>query len=457
MALATDFYQLTMMYAYFASPALAETEATYEMFVRRLPKNRRFLVAAGLEQGLAYLRDLRFTGEDIDYLRTTPTFAALAATAQRDAFFERLRAFRFGATVRSVPEGTIFFPNEPILQVSGSMIEGQLVETFLLTMINYQTLVASKAARIRLVSGERDLIDFGSRRAHGPEAAALAARAAYVGGFNGTSNVMAAMQLGIPVVGTAAHAFTMAFGRETEAFAHYHATFPDSTVLLIDTYDTLRGARRAAAIGEGLKGVRLDSGDLTQLAHEVRAILDEAGLQQTRIVASSDLNEYKIAEMLAAGAPIDTFGVGTELVTSKDDPALAGVYKLVEKIEGGRAVPTMKFSSSKNTYPGRKELYRITGADGKILAGLLTQAGEPLPTLAAGERAEPLLQRMFDAGGPTAPPEPIDDLRARTRAQLLTLPDHLLGMEGDVELPELRVSARTLELMDVCESRFEVS
>ncbi len=449
-SLATDLYQITMMYAYFA--AGMGGQATFEYFVRKLPRNRRFLVLAGLEQALATLRDLRFDGPQIDFLRQTPTFSQVGDPATLNQFLEYLRDFRFTGEVRAAREGTIFFPNEPVLQVTGDLLQGQLVETILLSTLNYQTLVASKAARIRLVAGDRTLIDFGTRRAHGPQAGLMAARAAFVGGFDGTSNVLAAQLLGIPAVGTAAHAYTMAFEREQDAFAHYLDAFPASTTLLIDTYDTLRGARRAAALGAGLKGVRLDSGDLGALSVQVRAILDAQGLTEARIVASNDLNEIKIRDLLADGAPVDVFGVGTELVTSRDDPTLSGVYKLVEKIVDGQPFPTMKFSSDKPSYPGRKDLYRLLDADGRAAAGVLTQAGEPpLP-----EGAIPLLELVFEGGRPLAPPEPIERLRARTLEGLNALPDALRGLEGDLHPHPvtLHISPDTEALMARCLARF---
>ena len=452
---ATDLYQLTMMYAYFTADM--DTEATFEYFVRRLPQNRRFLVFCGLEQALAALRDMRFSGETLDYLRSIPAFSEVGDGAARDRFFEWLRAFRFQCDVRAAPEGTVFFPNEPVLQVHGSLLQGQLVETYLLSVLNYQTLVASKAARVRLAAGDRKLVDFGTRRAHGPGAGLMAARAAYVAGFEGTSNVLAGQCLGIPIVGTAAHAYTMAFEAESDAFAHYLATFPTSTTLLIDTYDTVRGAGRAADLGPAVKGVRLDSGDLGGLAKQVRVVLDDRGLPDTIIVASSDLNEYKIRDLLAAGAPIDTFGVGTELVTSRDDPTLAGVYKLVEKRVGEDLMPTMKFSSSKPSYPGRKDLYRVVDLHGRAVAGVLTQAGEPPPTVSGGDRMLPLLGSVFDENGPVGEAPSLDAVRAHARAQIGALSDGLRGLEGDApEPPAFVVSPGTQRKIRLCEERFAV-
>ena len=455
-ALATDFYQLTMMYAYHT--AELDAEATFELFVRRLPRNRRFLVAAGLEQVLAYLRDLSFSGEDIDYLRSTPTFAAVREPARLEEFFERLRAYRCSATIRAVPEGTIFFPNEPVIQVIGTLFESQLIETYMLSTFNYQTIVASKAARMRLVADDRTLIDFGFRRAHGPQAAMFAGRASYVGGFDGTSDVALARLCGLPVIGTAAHSYTMAFQREEEAFAHYFDTYPESTTLLVDTYDAMRGIRRAAALGDGLKGIRLDSGDLVKQAKEGRAILDEAGLKDARIVASDGLNEYKIAALLEQGAPIDVFGVGTEMVTSRDDPTLAGVYKLVSmRREDGALIPTMKFSSSKASYPGPKDLHRVTNARGEIVGGALTQRGEE-PVVDEGLTTTPLLVEVFRDGVPMDA-EPLDAIRARTLAGLKTLsePMRRIGARQDDEAPpRLWVSDQTEAQIEACEERFRV-
>lgn len=456
-ALATDFYQLTMMYAYHT--AHMDAEATFELFVRRLPRNRRFLVAAGLEQALAYMRDLRFRGEDIDYLRSTPTFASVRDPNQLETFFERLRAYRFTATVRAVPEGTLFFPNEPVVQVIGTLFESQLVETTLLSTFNYQTLVASKAARMRLVAGERSLIDFGFRRAHSPQAAMYAGRASYIGGFNGTSNVALARLYGLPVVGTAAHAYTMAFAREEEAFAHYLETFPESTTLLVDTYDAMRGIRRAAALGKAVRGIRLDSGDLVQQSRDGRAILDEAGLTDTKIVASDGLNEYKIAKLLSQGAPIDIFGVGTEMVTSRDDPTLAGVYKLVSmRRDDGTLIPTMKFSSSKASYPGPKDLYRVYDDQGTIVGGALTQVGE-VPKVDPGLTVKPLLVEVFRAGSPTPEAEqPIDTLRDRTLAELTSLPETMRRIDehqDDETSPRLWISEQTQAQIEACEARFQ--
>ncbi len=413
LGLATDLYQLTMMAAYRARGSAGD--ASFELFVRKLPPGRGFLVAAGLEQALAYLSELRFEADDVAWLRELPVFRHVDAS-----FFDWLAEFRFRGDVDAVPEGTIVFPNEPLVRVRGPIAEAQLVETYLLSVLNYQTLIASKAARVRLAAGERRVIDFGARRAHGFGAAMLATRACWIAGLDGTSNVLAAKKLGIPVMGTAAHAFIMSFAHEQDAFAAYHQLYPDHCTLLIDTYDTLEGCRRAAAIGPALKGVRLDSGDLGAQAKECRRILDEAGLEKTAIVASGDLNEEKITALLADGAPIDSFGVGTELVTSRDQPSLAGVYKLVERGEGGRRVPVMKLSEGKVSWPGEKQVFRVYGADGTLERDVIDLAGAEPPS---GARVEPLLVPVMREGRLIEDaPLSLSDARERCARGLASLP-----------------------------------
>jgi nicotinate phosphoribosyltransferase len=418
-ALRTDLYQLTMAAGYFHR-GMASRTATCEMFVRRLPRGRRFLVAMGLERFLRYLEDLRFTDEQIAYLSTIPALA----DAMTPAFGDYLRAFRFRGDVWAVPEGTAFFAREPILRVTAPLIEAQIVETFLLSAVNHATMVASKAARVVLSAGDAGVVEFGTRRTH-PEAALDAARAAYAVGFAGTSNVEAGMRFGLPVVGTAAHMWTMAHPSEEAAFEAYVAVFPSASILLIDTYDTLEGARRAAVIArDKLKGVRLDSGDLGALSAAVRRILDDAGCASARIVASGDLNEHKIAELRRAGAPIDLYGVGTDLVTSRDAPALGGVYKLVEIGEGAELAPIAKFSEGKATLPGAHQLYRARGDGGQIARDVIALADEPAP-----EGAEPLLAQVMRAGARVVPPEGLDAIRGRARREIAGLPEALRAIE----------------------------
>ncbi len=401
-ALATDLYQLTMAGGYFEHGI--HYPSSFELFVRRMPQNRSYLIAAGLEQAIHYLLNVRFTEEAISYLKTQPPFASLS----RD-FFDYLRAFRFTGDLEAMPEGTIFFPGEPVLRITAPMIEAQIVETYLLAVINYQILVATKASRIVQAAQGRPVVDFGTRRAHGPQAGILAARASFIGGCTGTSNVLAGMELGIPIIGTAAHSWTMTFDTEREAFWRYHEVFPEHTLLLIDTYDTLEGARHATELGEKLRGVRLDSGDLVILSRQVRKILDDAGLHQAKIVASGDLNEYKISDLLAAGAQIDLFGVGTEMVTSRDDPTLSGVYKLVEQRRGRKTVYALKLSEEKATYPGRKQIFR---QDHRDVIGLVT---ESLP-------GQPLLKPYIRQGMLCTDLPAIADIQERAQEQLHALP-----------------------------------
>ena len=335
-----------------------EEVGTFELFVRRLPENRNFLVAAGLEQAVEYLLTLRFTDDDIRYLRELPQFSRTPAD-----FFEALRAFRFTGDVFAVREGTPIFPGEPILTVRARMMEAQIPETFLLAMVGFQTLVATKAARLREAAGSRAIVEFGTRRAHSPEAGVLAGRAGYIGGCTGTSNALAGRRYGIPVFGTASHSWVLAFESEVESFRRLQELLGPATTYLIDSYDTLEGARCAAALGRPIWGVRLDSGNLVELSHAVRRILNDAGLHDAKIMATGDLNEYKILELVAEDAPIDAFGVGTELATSLDAPSHGAVYKLVELNDGNSRRYTAKFSEEKHTMPGAKQVFRFPDRD----------------------------------------------------------------------------------------------
>jgi nicotinate phosphoribosyltransferase len=356
LGLLTDFYQLTMAAGYFQA-AKAQERATFELFVRRLPHNRNFILAAGLEQAVEYLLNLRFTSEEIAYLRGLPQFRRT-----RTEFFEMLADLRFTGDLFAVPEGTPMFAGEPFLTLRAPLVEAQIAETYLLSTIGFQSLIATKAARVVKAALGREVVEFGTRRAHSPEAGVLAGRAAYIGGCAGTSNAEAGLRYQLPVFGTASHAWVMSFAAEREAFEQLQKLLGENTVYLIDTYDTLEGARRAAALGPPLWGVRLDSGNLVELAPAVRAILDGAGLRDAKIMATGDLNEFKIHELVAAGAPIDLFGVGTELSTSADAPSLGVVYKMVEVDSRF----TLKLSDDKATLPGAKQVFRY--ADHDLLA-----------------------------------------------------------------------------------------
>lgn len=363
-ALFTDLYQLTMAAGYWMSGKSGEI-ATFEMFVRRLPARRDYLVVAGVEQAVRYLTELRFTEEELNYLKGLGQFAAAPS-----GFWDYLKGFRFTGDVDCVAEGTVLFAGEPVMQVRAPLIEGQIPETYLLSTIGFQTLIASKASRIVAAAAGRDVVEFGCRRAHTPEAGSLGGRAAYLAGCTGTSNVEAGMRYGVPVFGTAAHSWVLSFEQEREAFLRLQQLLGPRTVQLIDTYDTVEGARTAAALGQPLWGVRLDSGDLDVLSRQVRAVLDETGLHSVKIMATNDLDEDSIARLVAAGAPIDVYGVGTSLATSFDAPALSNVYKLVEV--AGR--PAAKRSEGKQTLPGAKQLYRyddrdVVGLEGETHAG----------------------------------------------------------------------------------------
>lgn len=364
LGIVTDLYQLTMAAGYFDNKI--RDIATFELSVRQLPENRSYLVVAGIEQSLHYLAQMKFSDDTIKFLKDLPIFSHVSRN-----FFEYLKNFKFGGDIYTMPEGTIAFAEEPIMRITAPIIEAQIIETYLLSTINFQTLIATKASRIVHAARGRDVIDFGTRRAHGPQAGILAARACFIGGCKGTSNIFAAYKLGIPAMGTIAHSWVMAFKNEQNAFYKFYKTFPDNTNLLIDTYDTLTGAKHAATIGRKLIGVRIDSGDLVKLSKRVRKILDNKGLRHVKIIASGDLNEKRIDYLLRNDASVDSFGVGTEMVTSKDAPALGGVYKLVELEHNNKSIPKMKFSKDKITYPGKKQVYRSFDKDGNFTADVI--------------------------------------------------------------------------------------
>ena len=378
--LLTDLYQLTMLQSYWRRGM--NEPATFELFARHLPPNRRFLVACGLEEAIAFLEALRFSAGALDRLRSLHRFD--------DEFLRWLETLRFTGEVWAIPEGEVFFADEPILRVTAPLPQAQFVETFLLNTMLYPCGVASKAARVVIAAAGRDVVDFSARRDHGVDAALKAARAAWVSGCAGTSNVLAATTLGIPAFGTMAHSYVMAFDREQDAFRAYVEEFPDRSMLLVDTYDTEEGLRRAATIGKEiaerghtLRGVRLDSGDLIAHSRSARRILDEAGLRDTTIFVSGDLNEWRVEEIVASGAPVDGFGVGTELGVVADAPALSGVYKLVEYAGRSRA----KRSAAKQTLGGRKQVWRRDdGSD------VLALDGERI------DGAQPLLEPVMDQG-----------------------------------------------------------
>src|ERR1035437_9964727 len=355
--LLTDLYELTMAAGYFESGKAGE-KATFEFTIRSLPANRNYAVVAGIPQIADYLLNLSFTAEEIAYLRALPQFAQVST-----AFFDYLRDFRFTGDLFAVPEGTLLFAGEPALTIRAPIIEAQIPETYLLSAVTFQTLIASKAARCATAATGRPVVEFGTRRAHTPEAGTLGARAAWLGGCAGTSNTFAGFRYGIPVMGTAAHAWVMSFPCEAEAFRKLQRVLGPSTVHLLDTYDTLEGARCAAQLGGPMWGVRLDSGDFDTLARQVRGILDEAGHPGAKIMVSGDLDEYRIRDLVAAGAPIDSFGVGTQLATSADAPHMSAVYKMVELEICGIKRYTAKYSQDKSSLPGAKQVFRDGARD----------------------------------------------------------------------------------------------
>ena len=404
-ALLTDLYELTMAAGYFAAGKHTEI-GSFEFTIRRLPRHRDFVLMAGLHRAIDYLLNLSFGPDEIAYLRGLPNFRNAPA-----AFWDYLADFRFTGDVFAIPEGTVVYEGQPVMNVRAPLIEGQIPETYLLSCITFETLIASKAARVAHAAQGRDVVEFGTRRAHTPEAGVLGARAAWIGGCAGTSNALAGFRYGIPVMGTAAHSWVMSFESESESFRQLQSLLGDRTVQLLDTYDTLDAARTVAQMGGPLWGVRIDSGDFLELSKQVRAILDGADLTSAKIMASGDLDETKIAALLNAGAPIDAFGVGTELATSGDAPSMGAIYKLVE-IEGGDHKPrfTAKRSPDKHTLAGAKQLFRYPEYD---LLGLHDEC-------ACG--AEAMLKPYIIGGNLIHPLPPLDAIRDRAKAGLAKWP-----------------------------------
>ncbi len=422
-ALLTDLYQLTMLQGYHRR-GMAET-AVFEFFVRELPAQRAFLLAAGLAQVLDYLETLRFDDQDLAWLRDSGRFDA--------GFVDSLAGFRFTGDVDAMPEGTACFAGEPLLRVTAPLPEAQLVESRVINLLHLQTLIASKAVRSVLTAGGRQLVDFGMRRAHGGEAALLAARAAYLAGFDGTATVSAGQRFGIPVFGTMAHSFIQAHADERDAFRDFALSQPDNVVLLIDTYDSEAGARKVVALapelarhGIRVRAVRIDSGDLRETARRVRAILDAGGLRETGIFCSGNLDEYKIARLVAAEAPITGFGVGTHLTTSNDVPYLDCAYKLQEYA----GIARRKTSPGKATWPGRKQVWRKERVNGEPLGDVVDLADAPGPR---GARA--LLQPAMRGGRRVTPAEPLAEVRERVLALISRLPEPLRRLSGDPGYP----------------------
>jgi nicotinate phosphoribosyltransferase len=435
----TDFYELTMVQGYFLS--CPEQYGVFDMFFRKQPFNGGFTVFAGLEDLLSNLENLSFSEEEEAYLAEQGIF--------KQEFLDYLSDFTFTGDVYAVDEGTPVFPNEPLIRVHGTLAETQLIESMLLNTVNFQTLIATKTARIFEAARHKKVLDFGMRRAHGPDGAVSAARGAYIGGAAATSNTYAGKLLGIPAKGTMAHSWVMAFESEQEAFEKFAELYPDNAILLIDTYDTLAsGLPNAIAVGKKMRkrnksiGVRLDSGDLEYLSREVRKQLDEAGLEDAVITASNDLDEHIIHQLLERGAPIDTWGVGTKLTTGHPDAALTGVYKITAAGSREAPEPVIKISNTpeKTTNPGIKQVYRFYDETDTPLADLLTGNEETLKegesqvfhhpglntrkfTIDKYSRFEPLLKKRISRGKRTGPSESLSDIKTRAGKLLRNLDD----------------------------------
>jgi len=422
LALLTDLYQLTMAACYFHQGM--HEEATFSLFIRKYPPNRGYFVAAGLEEALRYLSTLRFSEDDLAYLESTGLF--------QTKFLDYLKGIRFTGEVHALPEGSIFFKDEPVLEVSGPIIEAQLAETFIINAVSLQTLIASKAARSYHVAQGRPLIDFSLRRDQGADAGLKVARASYLAGFQGTSNVLAGKIYGLPIFGTMAHSYITSFPKEIEAFRVFPRLFPGITTLLIDTYDNIQGARKAVEVakemearGERLRYVRLDSGDIAAISKEVRKILDAEGLDYVRILASGSFDEFKIAKVLAAGGQVDSFAVGTKMGVSADAPYFDCAYKLVKY--GGR--PVMKLSTGKVTLVDKKQIQRRYDDKGQMLRDTIALRDEAAPD------AAPLLQQFMAGGRLTRPLPTLQESREYFLSQIALLSEPYKAIENPAPYP----------------------
>jgi len=419
--LLTDLYELNMIQAYLDRGE--DSEAVFEFFVRRLPARRGFMLAAGLHDALDYLETLQFSKADIDWLARTGRF--------RKNLLEYLAAFRFTGDVHAIPEGSVCFPSEPLLRITAPLMQAQLVETRLINILHFQTLIASKAARMVLAAPGKALADFGLRTAHAAEAGLYSARASYIAGFSGAANVLAGERYGVPIVGTMAHSFVQVHDDEMTAFENFARARPDGVILLIDTYDTEAGARKVVELAPRLKkdaiairGVRIDSGDLTAMARKVRGILDAGGLQDVIILVSGGINEDVLQAMMKAGAPIDGFGIGVNLAASVDVPAFDCAYKLQEYADE----PKRKLSEGKATWPGRKQVWRTYDADGRMCGDILSLESDKQP-------GEPLIAPVMRGGKRIAPSPTLAQIRERAAADLARLPDKLKRLEPGAEYP----------------------
>ena len=436
--LLTDLYQLNMLQAYLDEGHSGS--AVFEFFMRNLPARRRFLVAAGLEQLLDYLETLRFSANEIEWLGRTGRF--------KQNLLDYLAELRFTGDVHAIPEGTVFFADEPLVRVTAPLPQAQLIETRLINLLHFQTLVASKAARMVLAAPGKLMVDFGLRRAHGAEAGLFAARASYIAGFAGTATVLADNLFGIPIYGTMAHSFIQSFDDEMEAFEAFARSRPENLTLLIDSYDTEACAHKVVALaprlrarGISIRAVRLDSGDLIALSKSVRRILDDGGLREVRIFASGGLTEDSAAEFLRAGAPIDGFGMGTSLTTSSDVASLDCVYKLQEYAGLSRR----KRSTGKATWPGRKQVWRSYAVDGRMAADVLSVENDE-------HNGEPLIELVMQGGRRVTPSPALAAIRERAACDLARLPEPLRRLDPDAAYP-VQIGARLLRLADEVDTR----
>jgi nicotinate phosphoribosyltransferase len=436
--LLTDLYQLNMLQAYLDDGHTGS--AVFEFFMRKLPPRRGFLIAAGLEQVLDYLETLQFSTDEIDWFARTGRF--------KQNLLDYLAGLRFNGDVHAIPEGTVFFADEPLLRITAPLPQAQLIETRLINLLHFQTLVASKAARMVLAAPGKLMVDFGLRRAHGAEAGLFAARASYIAGFAGTATVLADKLYGIPIYGTMAHSFIQSYDEEMEAFEKFARARPENLTLLIDSYDTEAGAHKVVALaprlrarGITIRAVRLDSGDLIALSKRVRRILDDGGLRDVRIFASGGLTEDSVADFLRASAPVDGFGMGTSLTTSSDVASLDCVYKLQEYAGLSRR----KRSTGKATWPGRKQVWRSYGPGGRMTADVLSVESDE-------HNGEPLIELVMQGGRRLAPSPPLAALRERAAGDLARLPDPLRQLEPGASYP-VQIGDRLLRLVDEVDVR----
>ncbi|MFH1436126.1 MAG: nicotinate phosphoribosyltransferase [Pseudomonadota bacterium] len=433
LSLWTDLYQLTTAAAYFVNRV--NVRATFELYVRRLPPAGKYLIAAGLQQVVDYLRNLSFTHDDIEYLKHLPDFSNIP-----DEFFAYLKEMRFSGDVWALPEGTPFFEGEPVIRISAPIIEAQIVESYILSVTNYQITVASKAARIVEAAKGKKVVDFGFRRAPSPEAAHYATRAAYIAGVDATSNLEGGRRYDIPVISTIPYSFVLAFKTEKDALTQYAKAFPDGALVLIDAVNQEAASREVIACGEKLRGVKLSARNLLKLSRSVREILDGARQEETKIIASGDLDEKKIEKLVESSAPIDFFGVGANLVTPTDSTMAEGIYKLVEIEEKRKIRYPEKFLAGKETVPGKKQIIRKLDKNGRYAGDLIAKAGE-IPR----ENEEVCLRKVMEEGKLVAPLPRLKDIRRYCLQEMIKLPPGVKKISGARTYP-VKVSSKLKEL-----------